>query len=89
MSRLLVNLRSIFLTASKILENSNEVHAKYTFYSYYLKKSHLLFNSDAILLKIIIKMCIHYNQNYENFDFNSILVEGDNNPVTVIKSTMN
>jgi hypothetical protein len=61
MCSLLVNLRSIFLTASKMLENANEVHAKYTFYSFYLKKSHLLFNCDALLLRVVIKMCIHYN----------------------------
>lgn len=86
MTTLLVHLRSIFLMASKMLENSNFVLAKYTFYSFYLKKSHLLFNSDALLLKIIIKMCNHHNQHYAKFEYERLLLEGDNNPVNAIKN---
>ena len=63
----------------------SEISSKYTFFSYYLKKSHYLFNCDAILLKIVIKMCDHYNQYGEGFDYQTILIEGEGNPCDIIR----
>ncbi len=67
-----------------MMEDPKEVESKYTFYSFYLKKSQLLFNLDSILLKIAIKMCSFYNSQ-KPFQFASFIIEGKYNPITLVK----
>jgi hypothetical protein len=74
-SHILANMASVFGLAANILEDAQLHHRFYTFYSFYLKKSHLMFNSDALLMKIIYKMVAYYNATQdEELQFDNLLL---------------
>lgn len=64
MKSLIENLCTIFSFAASLIENVKAINSNLTFYSFYLKKGNYLFNIDAILLKIIIKICDFHNAHH-------------------------
>lgn len=64
MKSLIESTCTVFSFAASLVENVKAVNPNLTFYSFYFKKNHYLFNLDAIFLKIIIKICDFHNNHH-------------------------